>query len=39
MKNSLPTKANRAVELVTGKGSSNWLPVVPLKEVDYNLNK
>ena len=39
MKNSLPTKANRAVELVTEKGSSNWLPVVPLKELDYNLNK
>ena len=39
MKNSLPTKAKRAVELATGKGSSNWLTVIPLKELDYNLNK
>ena len=39
MKNSLPTKAKRAVELATGKGSSNWLTVIPLKESDYNLNK
>ena len=39
VKKSLPTKANRAVELATEKGSSNWLPVVPLKELDYNLSK
>ena len=39
MKNSLPTKVKRAVELATGKGSSNWLTVIPLKELDYNLNK
>ena len=32
MKNSLPTKA-------TEKGSSNWLTVIPLKDLDYNLNK
>ena len=32
-------KANRAVEVATEKGSSNWLPVVPLKELDYDLNK
>ena len=38
MKNSLPTKANR-VELATEKGSSNWLTVIPLIELDYNLNK
>ena len=37
VKNSLPTKVKRAV--VTGKGSSNWLTVIPLKELDYNLNK
>ena len=24
---------------VTEKGSSNWLTVIPLKELDYNLNK
>ena len=39
MKNSLPTKAKRAVEFATEKGSSNWLTVIPLKELDYNLNK
>ena len=38
-KNSLPTKAKRAVELATEKESSNWLTVIPLKELDYNLNK
>ena len=39
VKNSVPTKAKGAVELVTEKGSSNWLTVIPLKELDYNLNK
>ena len=39
VKNSLPTKAKRAVELATEKGSSNWLTVIPLKELDYKLNK
>ena len=38
MKNSLQTKAKRAVEFATEKGSSNWLTVIPLKELDYNLN-
>ena len=35
VKNSLPTKAKRAVELATRKGSSNWLTAIPLKELDY----
>ena len=39
MKNSLPTKAKKAVELATEKGSSNWLTAIPLKELDYNLKK
>ena len=39
MNNSLPTKAKRAVELAPEKGSSNWLTVIPLKQLDYNLNK
>ena len=39
MKNSLPTKAKRAVEFATEKGSSNWLTVITLKYEDYNLNK
>ena len=37
VKNSLPTKAKRAV--ATEKESSNWQTVIPLKELDYNLNK
>ena len=36
---SQPSKAKRAVELATEKGSSNWLTVIPLKVLDYNLNK
>ena len=39
MKNSLPTKAKRAVEFATEIGSSNWLTVISLKELDYNRNK
>ena len=39
VKNSLPTKPKRAVELATEWGSSNWLTMIPLKELDYNLNK
>ena len=39
VKNSLRTKAKRAVELATEKGSSSWLTVISLKEMDYNLNK
>ena len=39
MKNSLPTKAKRVVELATEKGSSNSLTVISVKELEYNLNK
>ena len=39
MNSSQPSKAKRAVELATEKGSSNWLTVIPLKVLDYNLNK
>ena len=39
MKNSPPTKAKRAVELATETGSSNWLIVISLKDLDQNLNK
>ena len=35
----MPTKAKRAGELATEKGSSNWLTVIPLEELDYNMNK
>ena len=27
------------MELATEKGASNWLTVIPIKEMDYNLNK
>ena len=36
MKNSLPTKAERAVELATEKKLTD---LIPLKELDYKLNK
>ena len=39
IKNSLPQKTRRAMELATEKGASNWLTVIPIKEMDYNLNK
>ena len=34
VKNSLPTKVKRVVELAKEKGSSNWVTVIPLKELD-----
>ena len=39
VKKSLPTRTKRTVELATEKGSSNWLTMITLKELDYNLNK
>ena len=39
VKKSLPTRTKRTVELATEKGSSNWLTVITLKELDYSLNK
>ena len=35
----LPEKTRRAVDLACEKGASNWLTVVPLKDMDYHLNK
>ena len=29
----------RAVELATEKGASNWLTVIPIKDLNFNLNK
>ena len=37
--NSLPEKTKRAVDLAAGKGASSWLTVIPVKEMDLNLNK
>ena len=39
VKESLPNKTERAVELATEKGASNWLTMIPIKEMNFNLNK
>ena len=32
-------KTQRAVDLACEKGASNWLTVIPLKDMDFDLNK
>ena len=32
-------KYQRAVDLASEKGASNWLTVIPLKGMDFDLNK
>ena len=39
VRESLPGKTERAVELALEKGASNWLMVIPIKEMNFNLNK
>ena len=39
VRESLPSKTERAVELATEKGASNWLMVIPIKEMNFNLSK
>ena len=34
-----PDKTQRAVELACQKGASSWLTVIPLKDMDFDLNK
>ena len=36
LKISLPEKMQRVVEFGREKGSSNWLSVIPLKEISFN---
>ena len=36
---SLPLKSQRAVEFMNEKGASSWLSVIPLKEMNFTLNK
>ena len=38
-RNSLPDRRKRAVSLGREKGASNWLTVIPNKDVDFDLNK
>ena len=35
----LPDKTRRAVDLAREKGATNWLSVIPLKGMDFELNK
>ena len=39
MKALLPDKTQRAVDLAYEKGASNWLTVIPLKDMDFDPNK
>ena len=32
-------KTKTAVDLATEKGTSSWLTVIPIKDMDFNLNK
>ena len=35
----LPDKTQTAVDLACEKGASNWHTVIPLKDMDFDLNK
>ena len=39
MTKSLPLKTQQAVEFIKEKGASSWLSVIPLKEMNFTLNK
>ena len=39
VKNALPEQTKRAADLATEKGASSWLTVIPVKDVDFTLNK
>ena len=39
LKDIVPQKSRRALDLATEKGSSMWLTSLPLKEMGFNLNK
>ena len=39
MKNSISGKTLRAVDLATQKGASSRLTVLPIRDMDFDLNK
>ena len=39
VKAMLPDKTQRTVDLACEKGASNWLTVIPLEDMDFDLNK
>ena len=39
VKSSLPEKMQRVAVLASEQGSSNWLTVIPVKDMDFDLNK
>ena len=39
VRESLPSKTGRVVELATEKRACNWLTVIPIREMNFNLNK
>ena len=39
LRNFLPEKTKRAVDLAADKGASSWLTLLPVTEMDLNLNK
>ena len=39
LQDSLPEKIQRALELANEKGPSSWLTVIPVKDLDFTLNK
>ena len=39
VKAMLPDNTQRAMDLACEKGESNWLTVIPFKDMDFDLNK
>ena len=39
VKAMVPDKTQRAVDLACEKGTSNWLTVIPLKDMEFDLTK
>ena len=39
MKGSVSGKPLRAVDLATQKGASSWLTVLPIRDMNFDLNK